>query len=95
MLKSTMRLLGLSVVLFAALTARAQDDRFLKPTASLSGNTGLWKVHSAENLRAKEAAFSVWADRINRNPGDLRLTTLGFGGSVGITNHVELASILK
>jgi outer membrane protein OmpA-like peptidoglycan-associated protein len=91
MLKSTMRLLGVTIFMFAAMAARAQDDSpFLKPTASLSGNTGLWKVHSAENLRPKEAAFSVWVDRINRNPGDLRLTTIGFGGGVGITRHIEL-----
>jgi len=90
MLKSITRLLGLSVILFAALAARAQDERFLKPTASLSGNTGLWKVHTGESLGSKEAAFSIWYDRINRNPGNLRLSTMGFGGAVGLTSYLEL-----
>ncbi len=91
MLKSTMRLLALSGILFAATVAQAQDEsRFLKPTASLSGNTGLWKVHSPDGLRAKELAFSIWYDRINRNPGELRLSTMGFGGGVGIKDWLEL-----
>jgi len=80
-------------ILFTAEGAVAQTQaemRFLQPTASLSGNTGLWKVHSPINLAPGQAAFSVWADRINRNPGLLTITTYGFGGSAGLTSWLEL-----
>src|SRR5438477_12134220 len=78
---------------FAVATAQAQsqeDMRFLKPTASLSGSTGLWKVLDANNLPKGGIAVSGWADRINRNPGQLTITTFGIGGSVGLNSWLEL-----
>lgn len=91
MLKSTLRLFALTGILLAAVAAEAQNEsRFLKPVASLSGNTGLWKVHSPDSLMPKQLAFVVWYDRINRNPGEMRVTTLGFGGAAGITDWLEL-----
>jgi hypothetical protein len=58
--------------------------------ASLSGNTGLWKVLTPTNLPKGGVAVSVWLDRINRNPGQLTITTFGFGGSTGLNNWLEL-----
>ncbi|HWP84630.1 MAG TPA: OmpA family protein [Terriglobia bacterium] len=66
------------------------EMRFLKPTSSLSGNTGLWKVHTPTGLELGQVSFSLWADRINRNPGQLTITTYGFGGAVGLTDWMEL-----
>jgi outer membrane protein OmpA-like peptidoglycan-associated protein len=82
-------------LVFAALGAQAQTQpqeemRFLQPTASLSGNTGLWNVLTPTNLSKGQVAVSVWADRINRNPGQLTITTYGFGGSFGLNNWLEL-----
>ena len=75
----------------AHLPAQSQAEmRFLQPTASLSGNTGLWKVHSPINLAPGQVSFSAWADRINRNPGRLTITTYGLGGGVGLTDWLEL-----
>ncbi len=79
--------------LFITLAAQAQnqtESRFLQNTASLSGNTGLWKVHTPITLPPGQFSFSVWLDRINRNPGQLTITTLGFGGSAGLTRWLEL-----
>ncbi|MBI4459576.1 MAG: hypothetical protein HY648_05915 [Acidobacteria bacterium] len=76
---------------FVTLT-QAQDSQFLKPTASLRGSTGLWKVLSPENLPPGQAAFSLWYDRINRNPGFLTISTIGVGGSVGLTDWLELGA---
>jgi outer membrane protein OmpA-like peptidoglycan-associated protein len=71
------------------------EMRFLKPTASLTGNTGLWKIQSPVNLGAGNVAFSAWGDRINRNPGRLTITTYGFGGAVGLTNWLEMGVNLE
>ncbi len=60
------------------------------PVASIYGNTGLWKVLTADTLPAGQVSLSSWYDRINRNPGNLTVSTLGFGGSVGITHRIEL-----
>src|SRR3990170_5684141 len=93
MRKNNLIVLILCGLLISAAHLQAQGQaemRFLQPTASLSGNTGLWKVHSPINLAPGRAAFSVWADRINRNPGLLTITTYGFGGSAGLTSWLEL-----
>ncbi len=59
-------------------------------SAGIYGNTGLWKVFSAETLAARQSTLSTWYDRINRNPGELVVSTLGFGGAMGITSRIEL-----
>ncbi|HEX9597624.1 MAG TPA: PKD domain-containing protein, partial [Anaerolineales bacterium] len=94
MLKSGVKIALLFAFLFVALGAQAQTQevRFLQPTASLSGNTGLWKIHTPVNLAPGQAAFSVWIDRINRNPGQLTITTIGFGGSVPLTSWLEFGA---
>ena len=60
------------------------------PTASIYGNTGLWRVFTADTLARHQIVVSMWYDRINRNPGDLVLSTVGFGGAIGITRRFEL-----
>jgi len=93
MRKCNLRVLILFGLLFSAVCVQAQTQgemRFLQPTASLSGNTGLWKVHSPNNLYPGQASVSVWADRINRNPGRLTISTYGFGGAWGLTDWLEL-----
>jgi len=64
-------------------------------TASIYGNTGLWKVLTADTLPVRQASFSTWYDRINRNPGDLTISTFGFGGAVGVLNRLEVAADLE
>ncbi len=66
-----------------------------RPAASIYGNTGLWKVFSADTLAAHQAVVSTWYDRINRNPGDLVISTFGFGGAFGITSRIELGVSLE
>ncbi|MBI4458991.1 MAG: OmpA family protein [Acidobacteria bacterium] len=72
--------------------AQAQESRYLQPTASLYGNTGLWKVLSPDTLPPGQAAFSVWYDRISRNPGWLTISTIGVGGSAGLTDWLEFGA---
>ena len=93
MRKCNLMVLILFGLLFSAVLVQAQTQeemRFLKPTSSLSGNTGLWKVHSPLNLAPGQVSFSGWGDRINRNPGQLTITTYGFGGAAGLTDWLEL-----
>src|SRR5437867_1103428 len=59
------------------------------PVAGIYGNTGLWKVFTAETLQAGQASFSTWYDRIHRDPGHLTISTFGFAFSVGITDRLE------
>src|SRR5213593_1098810 len=59
------------------------------PVSAIYGNTGLWKVLSAETLQAGKASFSTWYDRFHRNPGQLTISTFGFAASVGITDRLE------
>jgi hypothetical protein len=66
------------------------DNPVQPPSASIYGNTGLWKVLSADTLSAYRVTFSTWYDRINRNPGELVIGTFGVGGAIGITNRMEL-----
>jgi Carboxypeptidase regulatory-like domain/TonB-dependent Receptor Plug Domain len=66
------------------------DESRPLPGASIYGNTGLWKVFTADTLAPRQAVVSTWYDRINRNPGDLVVSTLGFGGAIGITSRIEL-----
>jgi outer membrane protein OmpA-like peptidoglycan-associated protein len=83
-------LFGLLISTASIQAQTAAEMRFLKPTSSLSGNTGLWKVHSPLNLMPGQVSFSAWGDRINRNPGQLTITTYGFGGAVGLTSWLEM-----
>ena len=69
-----------------------QEPRFLGPTASLYGNTGLWKVLSPQTLAPGNAAFSVWYDRIYRDPGFLTISTVGVGGAVGLNSWFEVGA---
>jgi hypothetical protein len=62
------------------------------PAASVYGNTGLWKVFTADTLTPHQIVVSTWYDRINRNPGELVVSTLGFGGAIGITSRLELGA---
>jgi len=57
--------------------------------AAIYGNTGLWKMFTADTLGAGEFSVSTWYDRINRNPGALVISTYGFGGAYGVTNQIE------
>ncbi len=87
-----MRIFIAAGFLLAAVGAPAQqqeESRFLQPNASLYGVTGLWKTLVPETLPPGQASFSVWYDRINRNPGFLTISTVGVGGAVGITRHLE------
>lgn len=86
----TMMLVGIILTSVGEQAKGQTEMRFLKPTASLTGNTGLWNVQSPLTLPPGQVAFSAWADRINRNPGQLTITTYGFGGSVGLTNWLEM-----
>lgn len=95
MRKCNLSVLILFGLLFSAVLVHAQaqgEMRFVQPTASLSGNTGLWKVQSPLTLAPGQASFSAWADRINRNPGRLTITTYGFGGAVGLTDWLEFGA---
>src|SRR2546427_10747005 len=59
------------------------------PEAGIYGNTGLWKVFTAETLRTGQASVSTSYDRIHRDPGHLTVSTFGFGAAVGITDRLE------
>ena len=65
------------------------------PDAGIYGVTGLWKVYTAQTLRAGQASFSASYDRINRNPGYLTISTMDFGGSLGLTNRLEVGADLE
>jgi hypothetical protein len=69
-----------------------QESRFLRPTASLHGNTGLWRVVSPQTLPPGQAAFSVWYDRMFRDPGALTTSAVGVGGAVGLTDWFEFGA---
>ncbi len=61
----------------------------------LYGNTGFWKVLTAETLQKRQASFSLWYDRINRNPGYLTVGTTGLAGCFGITGRLEFGASLE
>ncbi|MBI4464337.1 MAG: PKD domain-containing protein [Acidobacteria bacterium] len=95
MWRSATRILSVCGFLMAAVGAYGQaqeESPYLKPTASLYGNSGLWKVLSADTVPRGQAGFSVWYDRITRNPGHLTISTVGFGGSVGLTDWLEFGA---
>jgi len=93
MLKRQMTILllcGIVLSSVAGLAQAQQEDRFLRPTTSLHGNTGLWRVLGADTLPAGQAGFSVWYDRFNRSPGHLTISTVGVGGAVGLSDWFEV-----
>src|SRR5690348_778996 len=55
---------------------------YSQPTASILGTTGLWKVFVPGTLAAKQSSISASYDRINRNPGNLTISTTAFGAAV-------------
>jgi hypothetical protein len=61
----------------------------LPAVAGIYGNTGLWKVLTADTLPRGDFSFSTWFDRTNRNPGWLTVSTSGLSGAVGITDRLE------
>lgn|SRR5262245_18029539 len=65
------------------------------PTASIYGNTGLWKVLTADTLARGQAAVSASYDRVNRNPGYLTVSTVGFGGALGFRFGLEFGAYLE
>ena len=80
---------GLTTALFAMLFINSQA---WGQTASELGNTGLWKVITAETLAPGQTSFSVWYDRINRNPGALVVSTTGVSAAGGISERLEVGA---
>ncbi|MGH9785947.1 MAG: hypothetical protein ACRD88_17385, partial [Terriglobia bacterium] len=82
-------------ILLSAAGAQAQgqqqEAQFLGPTASIHGATGLWRVVSPQVVGRGNAAFSVWYDRMFRDPGALTISTVGVGGAVGLTDWFEFS----
>ena len=74
---------------------QSRSDLDSEPTAGVLGNTGLWKVLTADTLAAGQASFSASYDRINRNPGYLTISTTSFGTAFGITNRLEAGVIFE
>ena len=64
-------------------------------TAGILGNTGLWKILTADTLPSGKTSFSTWYDRINRNPGNLTISTAGFSAAVGIGRKFEAAAAFE
>jgi hypothetical protein len=64
-------------------------------TVGILGNTGLWKVLTTDTLPSGKAAFGTWYDRINRNPGDLTISTTGFSAAVGIGRNFEAGAAFE
>ena len=60
--------------------------------AGIYGNTGLWKVLTAQTLCAREVSFSIWYDRVNRNPGRLTISISGLGVAWGVTDRLEFGA---
>jgi len=90
------KILGPILCLCACFVLRAEasaqppaDTVFSQPAAGISGNTGLWKVFTADTLAAGQESFSAAYDRVNRNPGYLTVSTASFAGAVGITGRLE------
>jgi hypothetical protein len=85
-------IIGAGICFAAAPRLLAQDQETFEKTASISGNTGFWKVLTAVTLHPGQTAFSAWYDRINRNPGFLTISTSGFSAAAGIGHHLEVAA---
>src|SRR5258706_7920232 len=71
-------------------TGNAPEPDPFNPTASEYGVTGLWKVISADTPPARSFGITTFIDRINRNPGQLTITTIGEGLFFSPHDRVEL-----
>lgn len=80
---------------FGAFAAPPDSSSSPPATAAIYGDTGLWKVLTAETLPVRQASLSAWYDRSNRNPGYLTISTFRLGGSVGITDRLEVGVSLE
>lgn len=88
-------LLGYFTAVWAFPCPAGESSSQAPPFAGFNGDAGLWKVLTAETLPAGAASFSLWHDRISRNPGRLTVGTVGLGGAVGITDRLELGASLE
>jgi hypothetical protein len=61
----------------------------VRPIPSLHGTTGLWRILTTDTVPARHAAYALSFDRNHRNPGALRISTLGVAAAVGITDRLE------
>lgn len=61
------------------------------PVAGVYGSTGLWRVFTADTLPPGQVSLAAWYDRSHRHPGELTVSTFGFGGAVGITKRIEFS----
>lgn len=66
-------------------------DEPLNPQPSLFGFPGLWKAIGAQALPPKSFGGSAFYDRINRNPGFLTISDVGWSGFVSLHERFALA----
>lgn len=71
-------------------TGNAPEPDPFNPMASEYGLTGLWKVISADTPPARSFGLTTFIDRINRNPGQMTITTVGEGLFFSPHDRVEL-----
>jgi hypothetical protein len=90
LLNTVWRLVCLAFGPVALLSGADSQPAELTPTASIYGSSGFWKALTADTLPVGQVSVSTWYDRINRNPGDITASTVGFGGAVGVTARIEL-----
>ncbi|MEN6607917.1 MAG: hypothetical protein ABFD60_11790 [Bryobacteraceae bacterium] len=48
-------------------------------------------MFTTEVLPPGQISLATWYDRSRRNPGDLTVSTFGFGGAVGVTKRIEFS----
>jgi hypothetical protein len=77
---------ALSVLLLFIEPCAGQTSR---PVSSIQGNTGLWKVLSAETIPSRQASFAISYDRSHFNPGELVTGTITVSAAVGLTSRLE------
>jgi hypothetical protein len=82
----------LLLCLATAVSLHGQGREASEKTASITGNTGLWKVLVADTLNRGQIAVSAWYDRTNRNPGFLTISTSGFSAAAGLKHRLEVAA---
>lgn len=71
-------------------TGNAPEPDPFNPMASEYGLTGLWKVISADTPPARSFGLTTFIDRINRNPGQMTITTIGESLFFSPHNRLEL-----
>jgi hypothetical protein len=60
-----------------------------RPVSSIQGNTGLWKVLSADTIPSRQASFAISYERSHFNPGELVTGTITVSAAVGLTSRLE------